>query len=63
MLNGTQALIMPNSSGFIDVANLPLEMWDLGAWNETLEAKSEVMGEWMNSFSRVGFPDLSLLSG
>ncbi|CAL3972130.1 unnamed protein product [Diplocarpon coronariae] len=60
MLNGTQALLMPNSSSFIDVANLPLDSYNLSAFSSPnpLE-RADTMGRWLSSFADASFNDLS----
>ncbi|KAG0645212.1 Beta-1 [Hyphodiscus hymeniophilus] len=58
MLNGTQALLMPNNSKFIDVQNLSLEMWQLEAWYQAPMKRSESMGKWLNNNTKVGFTGL-----
>lgn len=61
MLNGTQAIAMPNNSGFIDIQNLPLDLWHLQFWNKTLtsEPRNEAMGKWLQSWADVAFGDLN----
>jgi Glycosyl transferase family 90 len=59
MLNGTQALQYPSNSSFIDIQNLPLDLWDLSSWDATTKPLNEVMGEWLNSFTDVGFTNLN----
>lgn len=59
MLNGTQALLMPNNSGYIDIQELPLESWDLGAFKNTSVPRNQAMGDWLNTFSDVSFTDLA----
>lgn len=59
MLNGTQALVMPNNSGFMDIQKLPLDMWDLEAWDQSPETRSEAIGNWLNTFTEVGFTGLA----
>lgn len=59
MLNGTQALLMPDNSSFIDIQNLPLEMWHLKSWDDASLPRNEAMGEWLNNFTNVGFTRLA----
>jgi hypothetical protein len=59
MLNGTQALLMPNNSGFIDIQNLPLEMWGLEILRDPRKPLNEAIGEWLQSFTDVGFTGLA----
>jgi hypothetical protein len=59
MLNGTQALLMPDNSTFIDIQNLPLETWELQSWKDSSKPRNEVMGEWLNGFTDVGFTRLA----
>lgn len=58
MLNGTQALLMPNSSDFIDIASLPLEIYNLQTWKFP-KPKAQAMGEWLTSFTDAAFNDLA----
>jgi len=46
MLNGTQAISMGNNSDFIDIQNLPLDLWHLQTWN----ILSHAMRLWENGF-------------
>ncbi|KAF4628383.1 hypothetical protein G7Y89_g9765 [Cudoniella acicularis] len=60
MLNGTQALAMPNSSDFINIENLPLDTWHLQSRNTSAEERPKAMSEWLTSFTEeVGFTDLN----
>jgi hypothetical protein len=59
MVNGTQALAMPSSSGFIDVQALPLELWHLQSWSNSSMPRNEAMGEWLKNFVDVGVNDLA----
>lgn len=59
MLNGTQALLMPDNSSFIDIQSLPLEPWNLSIWNDNSKPRNELAGEWLNSFTDVGFTGLA----
>ncbi|PBP24926.1 capsule associated protein [Diplocarpon rosae] len=60
MLNGTQALLMPTSSAYIDIANLPLESYSLSAFSPpTPLERAGAMGRWLNSFTDASFNDLS----
>lgn len=63
MLNGTQAIAMANNSGFIDIQNLPLDLWHLQTWNNTLtsEPRNEAMGKWLQSWADAAFGDLNCL--
>ncbi|RDL41420.1 uncharacterized protein BP5553_01399 [Venustampulla echinocandica] len=59
MLNGTQALKMHNSSSFIDIESLPLDEWNLKAWNSSIEERHVDIGNWLSNFtSEVGFTNL-----
>jgi hypothetical protein len=58
MLNGTQALLMPDNSGFINIQDLPLEMWQLEAWKNSSTPRHRAIGHWLNSFTDVGFTGL-----
>jgi len=57
MLNGSQAIAMPDNSSFIDIQNLPLDLWHL----ETLrsEPRNEAIGAWLKSWTDVAFNDLN----
>ncbi|CZT40260.1 related to capsular associated protein (CAP10) [Rhynchosporium secalis] len=63
MLNGTQAILMPDNSSFIDVAKLPLEIYNLTAWSTPEPAgiipRAHAMGAWLNSFTNASFNDLA----
>lgn len=59
MVNGTQAIAMPSSSGFIDIQSLPLELWHLQSWTNDTTPKNVAMGEWLNKFVDVGVMDLA----
>ncbi|KAI9056248.1 hypothetical protein LZ554_001176 [Drepanopeziza brunnea f. sp. 'monogermtubi'] len=60
MLNGTQALLMPNSSSFIDIATLPLESYSLSTFTSPdPNERAQAMGEWLESFADASFNDLS----
>ncbi|CZR51614.1 related to capsular associated protein (CAP10) [Phialocephala subalpina] len=59
MLNGTQALMMPNSSQFIDIESLPLDHFHLQSWEKSALPKNVAMGDWLNSFVDVGLNDLA----
>lgn len=60
MLNGTQALLMPNSSEFIDIATLPLESYNLSAFRSPHpDERARAMGKWLNAFTDVAFNDLA----
>ena len=57
MLNGTQAISMPDSK-FIAIRNLPLEMWQLEAWNDPRMPRNQAMGEWLSTFCDAAFTGL-----
>lgn len=63
MLNGTQALQMPNNSGFIDIATLPLDIYNLTAWSPSestdVTARATSMGSWLTTFTNASFNDLA----
>ncbi|KAL5328527.1 hypothetical protein ACEPPN_002026 [Leptodophora sp. 'Broadleaf-Isolate-01'] len=63
MLNGTQALLMPDNSSFIDIATLPLEIYNLTAWTTTdpadVTSRAHAMGTWLESFTDASFNDLA----
>jgi hypothetical protein len=61
MLNGSQAIAMGNDSTFIDIQNLPLELWQLQVWNNTLISgtRNIAMGKWLQSWTDVAFNDLN----
>lgn len=62
LLNGTQALRMPNNSGFIDISSLPLNVYNLHTKRNVLEDEDDKRistGEWLKSFCDVGFNDLA----
>ncbi|KAH6663681.1 hypothetical protein B0J14DRAFT_608881 [Halenospora varia] len=61
MLNGTQALTMPNSSEFIDIQNLPLDTWHLQSFNNTpLDQRPKNIGDWLKTITEeVGFTDMN----
>jgi hypothetical protein len=58
MLNGTQALLMPNSSDFVDISSLPLKDWNLQAFNSN-QPPSVALGNWLLNFTDVAFTDLA----
>ncbi|KAH7342304.1 hypothetical protein BKA65DRAFT_429958 [Rhexocercosporidium sp. MPI-PUGE-AT-0058] len=63
MLNGTQALLMPNNSGFVDIATLPLDIYNLTAWSTSdptdITSRAHAMGTWLTSFTNAAFNDLA----
>ncbi|KAE8441709.1 hypothetical protein EG329_004538 [Mollisiaceae sp. DMI_Dod_QoI] len=59
MLNGTQALLMPNSSNFIDIESLPLEHFHLQSLEQSSLPPNEALGHWLNQFADVGLNDLA----
>ncbi|PVH86633.1 glycosyltransferase family 90 protein [Cadophora sp. DSE1049] len=63
MLNGTQALLMPNNSEFINIATLPLEIYNLTAFSTPdqtdITSKAKAMGNWLTSFTNAAFNDLA----
>lgn len=58
MLNGTQALVTSDESNFIDIQHLPLEMWQLEAWDDPSMPRSQAIGAWLSNFSDVAFTGL-----
>jgi hypothetical protein len=59
MLNGTQALLLPNNSGFIDIASLPLKAYNLSTFSSSPPIPTNVaLGNWLESFSDVAFTEM-----
>jgi hypothetical protein len=59
MLNGTQALLLPDNSGFIDIASLPLEAYNLSTLSASKSVPANVaLGTWLESFSDVAFTEM-----
>ncbi|KAL2076100.1 hypothetical protein VTL71DRAFT_1043 [Oculimacula yallundae] len=63
LLNGTQAMLMPDNSSFIDIATLPLEIYNLTAWSKPVPnnvyTRARAMGTWLKSFTDASFNDLA----
>lgn len=57
MLNGTQAISMPDSE-FIAIKDLPLDIWQLESWKDPRMPRNEAIGKWLTTFCDVAFTGL-----